>query len=147
MANGTHFTGLAVAPVSVPDGTTYSFETRYTGKIHAIPDLTADCTFTLPRCAAGLKYELMYVGAAADAEDWIIATGATTELYKGGLVHLDADAGSGGDEVVPVYADFSNDDTMTILTPEAGTLVTLVSDGTSWLVTGQVVSASAPTFA
>lgn len=145
---GTHFMGgLNMRPVSVPDGTTYSFLAKNSGKVHLIPDLTADCTFTLPAAENGLMYELWYTGTAADAQDWIINTAATTSLFYGGLVHLDQDAGSAGDEVVIVDGDQSNDDTMTILTPQAGTLVKLVSNGTHWYVTGYVASATAPTFA
>lgn len=144
----THFLGgLAMRPVAVADAATYTVLAKNSGKVHIMPNLTADCTITLPAAANGLAYKFIYAGAAADAQDWIINTAATTSLYKGGLVHTDTDAGAGGDEIVPVYADASNDDTMTILTPEAGTFVEIVSDGTHWYVTGTVVSASAPTFA
>lgn len=144
----THFTGgLAMRPVKVPDGTTYSFLAKNSGKVHLIPNLTADCTFTLPTAENGIAFELWYTGTAADAQDWIINTAATDQLYWGGLVHLDQDAGSAGDEVVVVDADQTDDDTMTILTPQAGTRIALVSDGSSWFVTGYVVSATAPTFA
>lgn len=135
------------APVSVTDAATYTVLSYNSGKLHVFPNLTADCTVTLPAAESGLSYELIYGGAAADAQDWIINTAVASSLFKGGLVHLDADAGSAGDEVVPVYADASNDDTMTILTPEVGTRILLVSDGTHWYVTGTVVSATAPTFA
>lgn len=147
MAFGTHFTGLAVAPISVTDAATYTVKTDHTGKVHIMPDLTADCTITLPAVFAGARYDFIYSGAAADAQDWIINTAATDELFVGGLVHVDTDAGSVGDEIVPVYADATDDDTMTILTPEAGTVITVISDGTNWYVTGTAVSASAPTFA
>lgn len=144
----THFLGgLALKPISVADGTTYTFLAKNSGKVHLIPDLTADCTFTLPSAQDGLAYELWYTGTAADAQDWIINTAATTELFYGGLVHLDQDAGSAGDEVVIVDGDQSDDDTMTILTPQAGTFIKLISDGSHWYVTGYVASATAPTFA
>lgn len=144
----THFIGgLAMRPVAVSDAATYTVLAKNSGKVHLIPDLTADCTITLPSAANGLAYKFIYTGAAADAQDWIINTAATTSLYKGGLVHADHDANSAGDEIVPVFADASNDDTMTILTPSAGTVVEIVSDGTHWYVTGTVVSATAPTFA
>ena len=144
----THFLGgLAMRPVSVSDAATYTVLAKNSGKVHLMPNLTADCTITLPAAANGLAYKFIYTGAAADAQDWIINTAATTSLYKGGLVHADHDAGSAGDEIVPVFADASDDDTMTILTPSAGTVVEIVSDGTHWYVTGTVVSATAPTFA
>ena len=143
----THFMGgLAMRPVVVSDDTTYSVLAKDTGKIHIMPDLTADITITLPSVEDGLSYEFIYSGTAADAQDWIINTAATDELYYGGLVHLDTDADSAADEVVVVDADKSDDDTMTILTPEAGTRVLLVSDGTYWYVSGYVASATVPTF-
>jgi len=147
MAKGTSFTGLRISPVTVPDAATYSFKTDYTGKIHLIPDLTADCTFTLPPVEAGLCYQLCYTGAAADAQDWIIVTAATDELFKGGVVFHDENIGGAGIEVLAVYADFSNDDTFTILTPQVGTDVYLISDGASWIVNGTVISDTVPTFA
>lgn len=144
---GTHFTGgLNMRPVTVADAATYTVLKKNSGKLHVMPNLTADCTITLPSVESGLAYEFMYAGAADDAQDWIIVTAATTELYKGGVTQLDP-AEATLTEVVPVYADFVNDDTLTVLTPNAGTSVRLVSDGTSWLVTGFVVSDTVPTFA
>ena len=144
----THFLGgLALRPVSVTDAATYSVLAKNSGKLHLMPNLTADCTITLPAAENGLAYKFMYSGAAADAQDWIINTAATTSLFKGGVVHLDHDAGSAGDEIVPVFADGTDDDTFTVLLPSAGTEITLVSDGTHWYVSGFVVSTTAPTFA
>lgn len=144
----THFMGgLAMRTVAVSDAATYSVLKKNSGKLHIMPNLTADCTITLPAAENGLTYKFIYGGAAADAQDWIIVTAATTSLFKGGVVHLDHDAGSAGDELVPVFADASNDDTFTVLVPSAGTEVTLVSDGTHWYVSGFVVSATVPTFA
>lgn len=139
--------GLRLAPVAVTDAATYTVLIENSGHLHVLPDLTADITITLPAAEDGLNYKFIYGGAAADAQDWAVATAATSSLFKGGLVHLDTDAGAAGDEVVPVFADASNDDTMTVLTPDAGTQISLVSDGTHWYVDGVVVSATAPSFA
>jgi len=146
MANGTGFTGLRIAPIVVPDAATYTVKTDHTGKIHILPNLTADITITLPEAFDGASYQFQYGGAAADVQDWAI-TAAAGDLLLGGVVHLDTDAGSAGDEVVPVYSDATDDLVLNVLVPDAGTLVTLVSDGTSWYVNGQVVGATAPTFA
>lgn len=143
----THFSGLAIKTRAVADEATYTFKREHSGRVHIVPDLTADCTFTLPSAEDGLYYELVYAGTAADAQDWIINTAATDELFKGGLVHADTDAGSSGDEIVVVDADASDDDTMTILTPEAGTRLVMVSDGSHWYVSGVIASATVPTFA
>ena len=144
---GTHFMGgLNMRPVAVTDAATYKVLTKDSGKLHVMPDLTADCTITLPTVESGLRFDFMYAGAADDAQDWIIVTAATTELFKGGVTQLDP-AEATVTEVVPVYADFSNDDTFTVLTPNAGTSIRLVSDGASWLVNGFVGSDTPPTFA
>lgn len=143
----THFSGLAVAPVVVTDAATYTVLAGNSGKVHVMPDLTATCTLTLPRAAAGLSYTFLYAGAAADAQNWVINTGATSEVFKGGVVHLDSDADAAGDEVVAVYSNGSTHDTLTVVTPGAGTYVTMVSNGTSWYLTGYVVSATVPTLA
>ena len=144
----THFMGgLAMRPVVVSDAATYTVKRADSGKVHIMPNLTADCTITLPAAEDGLAYKFIYSGTAADAQDWIIATAATTELFLGGLIHLDTDAAGAGIEVVVVDGDASNDDTLTVLTPEAGTEVSLVSNGTSWYVSGMVASVTVPTFA
>jgi len=145
---GTHFLGgLNMRPVIVPDAATYSVLKKNSGKIHIFPDLTADCTITLPAAENGLSYTFMYSGAAADAQDWIINTAATTELFAGGVVFHDENIGGAGIEVLAVYADFSNDDTFTVLTPQVGTTVTFISDGTSWYTNGMIISDTVPTFA
>ena len=132
-------------PVEIADGATYAVLATNSGKVHLVADQAQDITITLPAAAAGLSYEFWYGGAAADGHDWIIVP--TAGLFKGGVVHLDADAGSAGDEVVPVYADFSDDDALQVNLPNAGTVVKVVSDGTNWFLNGTVVSATAPTIA
>lgn len=144
---GTHFTGgLAMAPVAVTDAATYTVLAKNTGKLHLIPDLTASCTLTLPASAVGLTYKFMYGGAAADAHNWVINTAATTSLFKGGVLFADADAGPAAAEVSAVYADFSNDDTLTVTAPRGGTVIEMVCNGDDWYVTGTVVSVTAPAF-
>ena len=94
-----------------------------------------------------MSYKFVYIGAAADAHAWTIATSATTELFRGGVVFHDHNIGGAGIEVLAVYADFSNDDLLTIDLPEAGTEVTFTSDGVSWITSGQVISDTAPVLA
>jgi hypothetical protein len=65
----------------------------------------------------------------------------------GGVVHLDTDAGSASDEVVPVYPDGNSNSKFNVLVPEGGTRVRFECDGTLWYINGTVVSATAPTFA
>lgn len=133
--------------VTVTDAATYTVLAANTGKPHVIPDLSQDITISLPAEAAGLDFEFIYAGVAADASDWAIDSGSNTNFFLGGVVHLDADAGSGGDEVVPVAPDGNSNSILNVLVPDVGTSVRLICDGTNWIVNGRVVGATAPTFA
>lgn len=135
--------GARLAPVALADDTTYAVLAANSGKLHVVPDLTADDAIALPTAAAGLNFKFIYGGAATDGQNWVITS---TGVFKGGVVHLDADADDSGDEVVPVIADGSGDNTLTVVTPDAGTQVSVVCDGTDWYVDGVVVSATVPTF-
>lgn len=139
--------GAGSGLVEIADAATYTVLAYNTGKIHSIPDLTADIVITLPTPAHGLVYEFMYAGAAADAQDWQFDTGSDTNFFQGGLAHLDSDAGTGAAEVVPVRSDGDSNSKLNVLTPDVGTLVKLACDGVNWHLNGVAVSASAPTFA
>lgn len=139
--------GLRFNPVAIADAATYTVKDSNSGILHVLPNLTADITITLPTAAEGLEYEFWYGGAAADAQDWLFTTSSDTNYFIGGVTHLDTDAGSAGDEVVPVYADGNSNSKLTVLTPEVGTVIRLRCNGTNWYVNGTVVSATAPSFA
>lgn len=139
--------GLKQPVVNVTNAATYTVLAADSGKVHVIPDLTADCTLTLPTPASGLHYIFIYGGATADAQDWIISTGSGTNYYVGGGIHIDSDAGAGADEVVPVFSDGNSNDFLTVLTPQGGTKIELWSDGTLWYVNAVVVSATASALA
>jgi hypothetical protein len=130
--------GLILAPVAVNDGTTYAVLAANSGKVHMIPDLTGDDVLTLPTAAAGLNYKFVYGGAAADAQDWTINTGADANFFYGGLVGHDPDDG----DVLPIYADGNSNSKVKIDTPAAGTFVEVYCDGTHWILNGHVVSAT-----
>lgn len=140
-------TYMGTGIVSVTDATTYTVLAANTGKTHVIPDLTADITISLPAVAAGLEYEFVYAGVAADAQDWALDTGSNTNYYLGGVAHLDTDANSAADEVVPVAGDGNSNSILNVLVPDVGTRVKMVCDGTNWILSGAVVGATAPTFA
>lgn len=133
--------------VSVPDAATYSALAANSGKPHIMPNLTATCTITLPTPASGLDFEFIYGGVAADAQNWVIDSGSNTNCFTGGLVHLDTDAGDAGDEVVPIAGNGSSNSKLTIVTPTVGTRVRCISNGTLWILNGQAVSATVPSFA
>lgn len=142
---GQTIPGLGV--IVVPDAATYTVLAKNSGKMHIIPGLTADCTISLPVPQDGLAFEFVYGGVAADAQDWVIDTGSNTNYYLGGLLHADHDAGSAGDELVPIAGDGNSNSKLTVLTPHVGTRVSLFCDGTNWYLSGYVVSATVPTFA
>jgi hypothetical protein len=133
--------------VSIPDATSYTVDSDNSGLIHWLPDLTGDITITPPAPKAGLWFEFAYAGAAADAQDWIINTGTNTNYFKGGVVHVDTDAGDSADEVVPVRSDGNSNSKLTVNVPDVGTRIRIESlDGVTWNVCGFVVAATAPTF-
>ncbi len=129
-------------PIIVPDAATYQFLEKNTGRIHVMPDFTANCAFSLPVAADGLEYRLLYSGAADDAHDWIITTAG--EFYKGGVTQLDV-AEATVTEIIPVYADGSTDTVLTVNKPNCGTDVLLVC-GATWYVSGLIVSDDLPAF-
>jgi hypothetical protein len=131
-------------PVVLTDVTTYTVLADNAGLVHYIPDLTADITITLPTPRAGLWYEFVYSGDAADTADWLITTGSDTNYYKGGLTFLDQD----GDVVAPIDGDGNSNSKLTILTPEPGTRIRCeCANGVNWFLSGHVLSATVPTFA
>lgn len=125
--------------VAIPDAATYTVLAANSGKVHILPNLTADITITLPTAAAGLRYEFISKAVAADAQDWIIDTGSDTNFYLGGITKLDTGAGTNELEV----PDGNSNSKMSILTPTPGTLVRLLCDGTNWIIMGIVQSDTA----
>ena len=110
------------------------------GSIILCPDLDADHHFVLPAAQEGLSYEFWYTGTAADASDWEIKTRSATNYFMGGLVQHDTD--DGGDDTAVVDSDGNSNNHLKILTPIAGTKVSIVCDGLLWYVNGQVISAT-----
>ena len=161
----THFSNVAVGTITggggltvggiqqdsgnvvITDAATYTVTAANNGKTHIVPNLTATCTITLPTEVDGLEYKFIYGGVAADAQNWVILTTGNTNFYLGGLVHLDTDAGAGGDEIVPIAGDGNSNSSLTIVTPDVGTEINVVCDGTNWYLSGFAVSATVPAFA
>jgi hypothetical protein len=130
-------------PVLVPNATTYTVLADNSGLVHYMPDLSATCTVTLPTPKAGLWFEFVYSGDAADAVNWVITTGSDTYFFKGGLTFLDQD----GDVVAPIDGDGDSNSKLTIINAEPGTRIRIESaNGTNWYLSGHVLSATVPTF-
>jgi hypothetical protein len=86
---------------------------------------------TLPAPAAGLNYKFIVKAAPASAS-YTIVTGSSANIIIGGINELEVDTGDDG----PYDADA---DTITFADGVAvvGDWVELISDGTSWYLTGQ----------
>lgn len=135
---------VTFVPVSIPDAATYTVSAKNSGLRHYIPDLTATCTITLPSPKAGLWFEFLYSGVAADAQNWVIDTGSDTNYFIGGLAFNDNDT----NVVSPIAPDGNSNSKLTIVTPDNGTIVRVEShNGTVWTVSGLASSATIPSFA
>lgn len=131
-------------PILVPDATTYTVKARDSGLVHYMPDLTSNCTITLPTPKAGLWFEFCYIGDAADGQNWVIDTASDTNYFKGGLMFADQD----GDALAPIDGDGNSNSKLTVVTPEPGTTVRVeCANGTNWYLSGFVLSATTPSFA
>lgn len=104
--------------------------------------LAADSIFSLPTAANGLNYRFVYVGGAADAEDFQLNTGSNTNFFIGGLTQFDPTDDT-ENEPVPIFGNNSSNSRVNILTPNIGTSVEVYCDGTNWFLSGIVISATA----
>lgn len=112
------------------------------GGVVLIPLVTANVTCTLPATpTAGLTYKFVFVGSAADAEDWVITAAA---FFAGGVVWMDEDAADA--EVASIYANGTTHNTLTVNNPAAGTYVEVIGNGTNWCLNSMIVSADTPAF-
>ena len=134
---------LADAVVLLADANA-SIKAADSGKIHVIANVSADRTFTLPAGFPGANYSFRAQVGAADGHDWIFATAAATELFAGGVLMVDTDAGPA--TVAAVVADQSNDDAFQVNVPQGATRVDMAWDGTYWVVSGVVLSTAAAVF-
>jgi hypothetical protein len=128
--------GAVLAAVKVTDAATYTVLAANSGKLHIIPDLTADCVISLPTAADGLYYKFIYGGVAEDAHDVTFDTGSDTNFYLGGVTGLDDDDG----DILVIYPDGDSNSIMKIDTLNAGSTIELYCDGTNWYVNAVVVS-------
>lgn len=136
---------VTFVPVSIAAATTaYTMLSDNSGIIHYVPDLTSNCTFTLPTPRAGLWFEFAYSGVAADGQNWVIDTGSNTNYFDGGLQFIDNDT----DVVAPIAGNGSSNSKLTVVTPNVGTHFRVESrNGTLWTLSGFVGSATIPSFA
>jgi len=125
----TTFTGGILKPVA--DLTAAStLSSAYSGYTLFLNSTTEFAT-TLPSPAAGLNYKFV-VKAAPSGASYTVVTGGSANIIIGGINELEVDTGDDG----PYDAD---GDTITFADGVAvvGDWVELISDGTSWYLTGQ----------
>ena len=126
--------------VAVADAN-YTILAANSGKPHVVANVSADRTFTLPAVASGLEFEFIADVAAADGHDWIFDTGSDTNYFTGGVFWI-IPAGA----AAVVGSDLDSNSKLQITLPNAGTRVRFICNGTTWNVSGTVVSATTPAF-
>jgi hypothetical protein len=121
---------------------TVSLTTKQSGKTIIVgplaAGLAADTVFTLPTAAAGLHYRFVYVGGAADAQDFQINTGSDTNFFIGGVHQHDI----GGEDGAAYHPNLSSNSKVNFLTPDAGTWAEVYCDGTNWFLSAFLSSAT-----
>lgn len=143
----TEISTMGGAPVALADGNVTLTNATHSGRILIVPNGTQDNTYTLPSPVAGAMFTFVYGGGAADATDFIINTGSDTNYFIGGVLHLDTDADSAADEIVPVYSDGNSNSKLQVNVPGMAQVYVLAIDSTNWQVWGNVAAATAPAFA
>jgi hypothetical protein len=130
--------------VYVPDATTYTVLAANSKIRHNFPDFTATCTISLPAPTAGLEFEFVSSARVADAANVVFDTLSDTNFFLGAAYHHDTDGGT----MAVVSPDGNSNSKFTLVTPSAGTMVTMVADGVNWtLIKTHICSATVPTFA
>lgn len=99
----------------------------------AADGLAADTVVTLPTAAVGLQFEFIYVGGAVDVHDLQINTGSDTNNFIGSVGIIDSNTPNAKK---PIYGDNSSNSKANFLTPDAGTRLGCVCDGTDWFLFG-----------
>ena len=106
----------------------------------AAAGLAADTIYTLPAASNGLNFKFVYVGNAADAQDFQVNTGSNDNYLIGGVTQHDAD--NAGDDTVVYHPNGSSNSRANFLTPDSGTVVEVWCDGTNWFLAGTLISAT-----
>jgi len=127
--------------IATPD-TAYSVLAVNSGKVHLVPNISADRIYTLPPNAAGLYYEFWSTLIAADGHDLQIVADNAADFSEGCLMWTDSDLTVGAVISAP---DGTSDHTLNILLP-ANFYIKMYCDGTNWFITGTVFSSGTPTW-
>jgi hypothetical protein len=135
--------GVVVAPVALANANTTLTAAANAGRVNFTPDVTADRTYTLPAPTAGLYFQFVYSGLAADGHDFIIDTGSDTNYFIGNVAFNDTDDGAAS----VVFPDGNSNSKLQVNLPASAVINVLAKDSTNWYVWGSVTGATAPAFA
>lgn len=135
--------GVIAAPVTLTDANTTLTAAANAGRVNFTPDVTADRTYTLPTPSAGLRFDFVYSGLAADGHDFIINTGSNTNYFIGNVAFNDTDDGAAS----VVFSDGNSNSKLQVNVPAAANITVIAKDGVNWYVYGSVTGATAPAFA
>ncbi len=133
--------GIQTPMISLTDANTTILAAN-SGKIHLIPNVSADRVYTIPPASAGLYYEFWSTLVAADGHDVQIIGDDAADFYKGMLMWLDTN-GSTYYAVTPPNG--SDDHTLNLILPIAF-MIRMYCDGTNWFITGHVEADATPTW-
>jgi hypothetical protein len=134
--------GLQVTPITLGDENTTLTATANAGRTNVVPAITGNRTLTLPSPTAGIWFKFIYGGAAEEAENLIIDTGADANFFIGGVIHLDSNADN-----VSVYADGNSNSVLTLTDFGLFEINILAKDSTNWIIWGYQEGADPPGFA
>jgi hypothetical protein len=130
------------APVALGDEDKTLDNATHSGRILAVPAVTANRTITLPAPVAGSSFKFIYAGAAEETENLIIVTPGNSNFFIGNVQHLDTDADN-----VSIYADGNSNSKLTLTDFGSMEINIVGKDSTNYYIWGNVVSADAPAFA
>ena len=133
--------GLQVTPVTFGDADTTLTATANAGRVNVVSAIHDNRTLTLPSPTAGVWFKFVYGGAAEEAENLIIDTGADANFFIGGIAHLDSDADN-----VSVYSNGSSNSVLTLTDFGIFEINVLAKDSTNWIIWGYQQGADAPAF-
>ena len=133
--------GLQVTPITFSDADTTLTATANAGRTNVVPAITGNRTLTLPSPTAGIWFKFIYGGAAEEAENLIIDTGADANFFIGGVIHLDSNADN-----VSVYADGNSNSILTLTDFGLFEINILAKDSTNWIIWGHQEGADVPAF-
>ena len=124
--------------LAAADEATALTEAANAGRVNVIPDVAGNSkVFTLPTpSAAGVYYNFIYGGAAADAHTWHIKTTTTdgSVYFKGALAHHDTN--QTGQTTSIVYSDGDSNDAIELAIAQAFDIHLLSLSTTVWYMWG-----------